>query len=77
MDPCVVFKHSTVTELALLRDTARGCHAKGQHLRAKTTSPQPLEAELQGSTHRPLSSSFLCSYLESYKVIPKRNYLGA
>ena len=28
-------------------------------------------------THRPLSSSFYGLYLESYKVIPKRNYLGA
>ena len=28
-------------------------------------------------THRPLSSSFLWFFLESYKVTPKRNYLGA
>ena len=28
-------------------------------------------------THRPLSSSFYGLYLESYKVIPRRNYLGA
>ena len=28
-------------------------------------------------TYRPLSSSFYGLYLESYKVIPKRNYLGA
>ena len=28
-------------------------------------------------THRPLSSSFLGLYFESYKVIPKRNCLGA
>ena len=27
--------------------------------------------------YRPLSSSFLWLYLESYKVIPNRNYLGA
>ena len=29
------------------------------------------------ATHRPHSSSFWGSYLESYKVIPKRNYYGA
>ena len=28
-------------------------------------------------THRPLSSSFYGSYLESYTGIPKRNYFGA
>ena len=28
-------------------------------------------------THRLHSSSFWGSYLESYKVIPKRNYFGA
>ena len=27
--------------------------------------------------HRPLSSSFCSLYLESYKVIPRRSYLGA
>ena len=29
------------------------------------------------TTHRPLSSSFYGLYSESYKAIPKRNYLGA
>ena len=30
------------------------------------------------ATHRPLSSSFLWFiFIESYKVIPKRHYLGA
>ena len=32
---------------------------------------------LVGFTHRPHSSSFWGSYLEFYKVIPKRNYYGA
>ena len=38
----------------------------------------PLARPTQDPTHRPLSSSFVYGlYLESYKVIPKRNYLGA
>ena len=32
---------------------------------------------LNDPTHRPLSSSFLWFMFKSYKVLPKRNYLGA
>ena len=53
----------------------------------RTRTPRPENGQprihisagrLEPITHRPLSSSFYYGvYLESYKVIPKRNYLGA
>ena len=43
-----------------------------------TTPPYTRKNPIINPTHRPLSSSFFMAhiYLESYKVLPKTNYVG-
>ena len=62
---------------AQLREVEAHGIMPGTDFRRRKPSRPKICTALPKYTHRPLRVPFCGSYLESYKVLPKRNYLGA